>query len=133
MNILLYSMYSDECDRLRKHIDPNDYHCVPIDNHAVRKKILESKTLVVSEVPCIITIGDEVCVYEGDEAFHHIGIHPSEEEVEEEVEVVEEDTSMEAIIARTIAEREAMEPVDKRAEALANASSASHGAESTPL
>lgn len=75
--ILLYSKFSQKSDILIKSI-PTEcrpfFYYICIDNKTIRKKIKESTTMKITEVPCIIVIdiNDTISIYEGDKSVEII-------------------------------------------------------------
>lgn len=75
--IFLYSKFSEKSDMLIKAL-PQEcrqfFYYICIDNKSIREKILNSTTMKITEVPCIIVIdvNDTISTYEGDRSIEII-------------------------------------------------------------
>ena len=77
--ILLYSKYSQHSNQLMKIIDESNTDFIKnvnltnlcVDNEIIRKRILNSKNIIVQIVPCILILYTDGGVekYEGEDAF----------------------------------------------------------------
>lgn len=79
MIIFLYSKFSQKSDMLIKAL-PQDcrkfFYYICIDNKIIRDKIVNSSTIKITEVPCVllIDINDTISTYEGDRSVEIIKI-----------------------------------------------------------
>lgn len=79
MYILLYSKYSRSCMKLLDSVDQinetmgNTIQIVCIDNKETRKQILNSKSIEIKKVPCLLIVDDNtVEKYDGQRAFEWV-------------------------------------------------------------
>ena len=75
--IFLYSKFSEKSDILIKSM-PQDcrqfFYYICVDNKTIREKIINSTTMKITEVPCIIIvdINDNISTYEGNKSIEII-------------------------------------------------------------
>ena len=116
--IFLYSKYSDVCKRLMNQISNYNLfmqtykvNFVCIDNEKIRERILNSKNIKISKVPCILVgnVTGTIDTYEGIEAFRWIdlGINnikmslpPVEDDRNTKIENLEEEEEEEEILPK---------------------------------